>query len=835
MAWHPIQSGSVIGSPSDPVRYEVLESLGQGAFGQVFKVKDVKLGTVCALKTVHERYQHAPRVKLTRLLEHFEREAQIWISLPGHENLVRASAFYVFRSQGDRPFLQMEFVNGYSLGEIMHKQGGFLAAAEAVHCAVGVCQGMKNACDIEQPDQVIIHRDISPDNILLARFRNTPKVSDFGLARLEEEKTLGSIAGKQFYMAPEVLIRGGWLGRVGAAQIDRRADIYSFGVTLYQMLTGTIPIYVRDAWQNAVLSEPPRDIRDTLPPESASVPDELLAVVMGCLEKDPNARIAQTWDALLEQLLNLKKEIDAKIVCDVCNACGFVSRPAANADVCPLCDSHDLVSRTVRPLVDSVASPSSLGLHKIPKVQDPVFLRIPAGRSVVGANMTFIIDIKDRAFAEGIDPNVLAKPKAHAVELAAFEITQTPVTEGQFQRFQQETGYRTNRPGSQGKALDVPVTNVTFEDAEVFCDWAGGRLPRPDEWEKAARGLDGRPFPWGQEFDGQKCACQEAGTAGVVPVDSHPGGRGPFGLLECVGNTAEFVDGGEHGRKYTLGGCFSDMCRYHGLLWARLRFIKPDCGDPTIGFRMAKEVGPFEQFDAQFIRVEGEAVVGCDPSLIAELECRIPLHESVLQDLRRDAQRIVQLQMHEIGMFPVTNEEFWQFAAETGQDYPQHWRRECYAWTSRPFLNRYRYHPVVHVTHETATAYCRWLTAKDYHYDYRLPTREEWQAAARGREPRVYPWGDEYDSTLCNGGEASRQSTVDVREYASGDSPQGCRQMTGNVSEWLAHQDGQTRYTRGGSFDSACELFGMTFFERESNHRSEFASTGFRVVRQRRT
>lgn len=834
MTWRSIDRGALIGGPNDPVRYEVLENLGQGGFGQVYKVKDAILGTVCALKTVHERYQHAPPVKLSRLLEYFEREARIWISLPGHENLVRASAFYIFRNQGDRPFLQMEFVNGYSLAAMMHNQGGYLAAGEAVRCAVGVCQGMKNACDVEKPDQVIIHRDISPDNILLARFRNTPKVTDFGLARLEEEKTLGSIAGKQFYMAPEVLIRGGWLGRVGAAQIDRRADIYSFGVTLYVMLTGTLPFDGREGWQNATLSDPPRNIRKALPAESAAVPDELLKVVMGCLEKDPNARIAQTWDALLEQLQNLQEQIDAKMVYDICNACGFISRPAVHAEVCPLCGARDVVTRTVKPSVGAVAPASSLGLDKIPKVLDPVFLRIPAGRSVVGANMTFIMDIKDRAFAEGIDPNVLTQPKAHAVELAAFEITQTPVTEGQFQRFLQETGYPTNRPGPQGQTPNLPVTNVTFADAEVFCDWAGGRLPLPDEWEKAARGLDGRPFPWGKAFDVQKCACQEAGTTGIVVVDAHPAGRGPFGLLDCVGNIAELVDGGQHGRKYALGGCFSDTCRYHGLLWARLRCLKPDVTDPTVGFRMVKNAGPDEGFEPRFVRVEGEAVVGCDPSLIAGLECRIPLHESVLEDLRRDAQRLVELQSYEIGMFPVTNEEFWRFVEQSGQGYPKHWARECYSWTGRPFLNKYRYHPVVHVTHETAMTYCRWLTAQDLRYNYRLPTREEWQAAARGREPRVYPWGDEYDSTRCNGGEASRQTTVDVREYACGDSPHGCRQMTGNIFEWLEHRDGQTRYMRGGGFDSACELFGMTFFEMESDARSAFASTGFRVVRQLR-
>ena len=84
---------------------------------------------------------------------------------------------------------------------------------------------------------------------------------------------------------------------------------------------------------------------------------------------------------------------------------------------------------------------------------------------------------------------------------------------------------------------------------------------------------------------------------------------------------------------------------------------------------------------------------------------------------------------------------------------------------------------------------------------------------------------------MCNGGESGSGRTVDVRECSAGDSPYGCRQMTGNVFEWLQDKDGDSRFMRGGAFDAACEVFGMTFFEMETNDIGDPGSVGFRIVR----
>ena len=128
-------------------------------------------------------------------------------------------------------------------------------------------------------------------------------------------------------------------------------------------------------------------------------------------------------------------------------------------------------------------------------------------------------------------------------------------------------------------------------------------------------------------------------------------------------------------------------------------------------------------------------------------------------------------------------------------------------------------------------AYCRWLGEDGRSYG--LPTREQWEVSARGPEPRLYPWGDEPSSGSCNGNEARLARTTDVREHAAGDSPAGCRQMAGNVFEWLSHDDGGSRYMRGGSFATAAEVFGLTFFEMQIGGGEGFQTeqVGFRVVR----
>jgi formylglycine-generating enzyme required for sulfatase activity len=173
------------------------------------------------------------------------------------------------------------------------------------------------------------------------------------------------------------------------------------------------------------------------------------------------------------------------------------------------------------------------------------------------------------------------------VELEGFELARTPVTNAQYAAFVAEGG--ADPPPHWPAPGDHPVTFVDWFEASAFCTWSGGRLPTEAEWEKGARGADGRRYPWGDDEDPSRAAVGAGLKDGTTsPIDAHRGGASPYGLLDMAGNVWEWTSSDHGGDQMVLrGGSFASP----GLAWARCAMrsrSRPQRRQAHIGFRVAR-------------------------------------------------------------------------------------------------------------------------------------------------------------------------------------------------------------------------------------------------------
>ena len=194
------------------------------------------------------------------------------------------------------------------------------------------------------------------------------------------------------------------------------------------------------------------------------------------------------------------------------------------------------------------------------------------------------VEVPAGDYVIGRDPDAT---RQREVDLNAFELGRTPVTNAEYQRFVSDCG--ATAPPHWPASEDHPVTFVDWHDASAYCAWAGGRLPTEAEWEKAARGTDGRTYPWGDEEDESRAAIGGGLKNGSTsPVGIHPDGASPYGLEDMAGNVWEWTTT-EYppGERVLRGGSFASP----GLAWASCTMrshSRPERRQAHIGFRVAR-------------------------------------------------------------------------------------------------------------------------------------------------------------------------------------------------------------------------------------------------------
>ena len=264
-------------------RYEIINCIGSGGMSDVYKARDHKLNRYVAIKVLKAEFRGD-----REFVSKFRVEAQAAAGL-AHPNIV--NVFDVGEENGNY-FIVMELVEGITL-KLYIQNRGRLSVREAVGISLQVAAGLEAA-----HNNGIIHRDVKPQNIIIST-DGTAKVADFGIARAATSDTINSnVMGSVHYSAPEQS-RGGFS--------DARSDIYSLGITMYEMVTGRLP-FNGDTAVTVALAH----IEETLvPPETynPAIPKSLEQIIIKCVEKEPENRY-QDIETLIRDLMQAADEPD---------------------------------------------------------------------------------------------------------------------------------------------------------------------------------------------------------------------------------------------------------------------------------------------------------------------------------------------------------------------------------------------------------------------------------------------------------------------------------------------------------------------------------------------
>ncbi len=265
-------------------RYEIIEELGKGGMGKVYRVEDIKLKQEIALKLIKPEVASDKKT-----IERFRNELRTARNIR-HKNV--CGMFDLGEERGTH-FITMEYVRGEDLKSLIRKIGQ-LSSGQAIAIAKQVCDGL-----VEAHRLGVVHRDLKPQNIMIDMDGNA-RIMDFGIARSLEAKGItgaGTMIGTPEYMSPE---------QVEGKEVDQRSDVYSLGVILYEMVTGRVPFEGDTPFTIGMKhkGESPRDPREL----NSQIPKDLSQVILRCLEKDKETRY-QSAGEVRSELMNIEKGI----------------------------------------------------------------------------------------------------------------------------------------------------------------------------------------------------------------------------------------------------------------------------------------------------------------------------------------------------------------------------------------------------------------------------------------------------------------------------------------------------------------------------------------------
>jgi eukaryotic-like serine/threonine-protein kinase len=573
-------------------RYRLEEKIGEGSMGVVVRAIDERFGQRRAVKFLRPEYAADETARAQ-----FLREAAVAARIK-HPHIA-PTLDYGIDEVSDCAYFTTELIEGASLREIMRRRfqsGGVFAPEEMARVLSQTAKVVEAAHAAG-----VVHADLKPENVFIQGEAENwfVKVSDFGVAKLKGARrtpaTVGgaSAVGVQsegLYLSPE---------QSAGAPPDARSDIYSLGAILYEMAVGERP-------------------SPTLPPSARlfGPPKSVEAVILQAIETDPRLRHRSASDFAHEFEDAVRR-----------SRLSLTRNPASNPSFAPVrlgnvSDPRTQRDRTSKWMIRMAAVgglllATSAALSFLPSVSAP---ETPAERQpetpatdrrlTVAAALeppkppAGMAYVSGGAFVMGNDASTERSEKPeHEVLVASFFIDETEVTNAQYAEFLKAvkrpapSDWKNGAP-PPGKE-NHPVTNVSWEDAKAYAEWAGKRLPTEAEWEYAARGADKRLYPWGDAFQPEFANTRERGAKSPLPVGSIPQDKSPFGVTDMAGNVAEWTAtefapypgsqaNPDPGKLIVRGGSFGDPKEF--AMTAARAGEPPQTTSANIGFRCAKNI-----------------------------------------------------------------------------------------------------------------------------------------------------------------------------------------------------------------------------------------------------
>jgi serine/threonine-protein kinase len=495
----------------------------------VYRAIDTVIGRTVAIKILTEQGCSDQETR-DRFLQEARTAGRV-----NHENIL---AVYDFGEDEGKPFMVMEFLRGEDLRKAI--QSGHTGDTQnKLRLALQVARALEFI-----HENRITHRDIKPENVYINSAGNA-KLMDFGIAKAADGAQMtraGFILGTPYYMAPE---------QVQGREVTSLVDVYAFGVLLFELFAGVKPIQ-GDSVERifyAILHEP----LDLTPVERVGAPEDVRQLIACATSKDP----ADRYQSFRDICAAIEKMIRGERIDPVCRETQLmpVATPESPGPEPP---GPEPAAAPIppQPQIPEPAGAASTGL--------PKWVGGLAAAVVVLGAVALWLGLRHShpraadhetapALAESIATDTgemmlvpagkfLFGPSKTPETLPAFYVDRTEVSNGSYLKFCEATGHKPPEGFLQNRP-ELPVVNVTIGDARQFASWAGKRLPTVKQWEKAARGTDGRIYPWG---DQASAALANVGTRSLVAVDSFAAGKSPYGALQMCGNVWELVDEAAH-------------------------------------------------------------------------------------------------------------------------------------------------------------------------------------------------------------------------------------------------------------------------------------------------